>query len=67
MNSSKLKGIRVEKGKTQKNMLGVADIDQHEEFIETITKYQQFANVKNGAIAPRSPSARSCMRGISQT
>lgn len=32
-------------------MLGVADIDQHEEFIETITKYQQFANVKNTGAA----------------
>ena len=29
----------------------MADIEQHEEFIETITKYQQFANVKNTGAA----------------
>lgn len=33
------------------DFLGVADIDQHEEFIETVTKYQQFANVKNTGAA----------------
>ena len=33
------------------DFLGVADISQHEEFIETITKYQQFANVKNTGAA----------------
>ena len=38
-------------GSLSPDMLGVADIDQHEEFIETITKYQQFANVKNTGAA----------------
>lgn len=33
------------------DVLGIADIDQHEEFIEAITKYQQFANVKNTGAA----------------
>lgn len=33
------------------DVLGIADLDQHEEFIETITKYQQFANVKNTGAA----------------
>lgn len=33
------------------DVLGIADIEQHEEFIETITKYQQFANVKNTGAA----------------
>lgn len=33
------------------DFLGVADFDQHEEFIETLTKYQQFANVKNTGAA----------------
>ena len=33
------------------DFLGIADIEQHEEFIETITKYQQFANVKNTGAA----------------
>lgn len=33
------------------DFLGIADIDQHEEFIEAITKYQQFANVKNTGAA----------------
>lgn len=33
------------------DVLGVADISQHEKFIETITKYQQFANVKNTGAA----------------
>lgn len=33
------------------DFLGVADINQHEEFIETVTKYQQFANVKNTGAA----------------
>lgn len=33
------------------DFLGVADISQHEEFIGTITKYQQFANVKNTGAA----------------
>lgn len=35
------------------DFLGIADVDQHEGFIEAITKYQQFANVKNtGAASP---------------
>ncbi len=38
-------------GSVSPDVLGVADIDQHEEFIETITKYQQFANVKNTGAA----------------
>lgn len=33
------------------DFLGIADIEQHEGFIETITKYQQFANVKNTGAA----------------
>lgn len=33
------------------DVLGIADIDQHEGFIEAITKYQQFANVKNTGAA----------------
>ncbi len=33
------------------DFLGIADIDQHSDFIETITKYQQFANVKNTGAA----------------
>lgn len=33
------------------DVLGVAGIDQHKAFIETITKYQQFANVKNTGTA----------------
>ncbi len=33
------------------DFLGISDIDQHEEFIEAITKYQQFANVKNTGAA----------------
>lgn len=35
----------------QPDVLGVADIGQHNEFIKTITKYQQFANVKNTGTA----------------
>ena len=38
-------------GSLSPDFLGVADIDQHEEFIETVTKYQQFANVKNTGAA----------------
>jgi hypothetical protein len=38
-------------GSLKPDFLGVADIDQHEEFIETVTKYQQFANVKNTGAA----------------
>ena len=33
------------------DFLGIADIEQHEGFIEAITKYQQFANVKNTGAA----------------
>lgn len=33
------------------DFLGVADIDQHKPFMEAITKYQQFANVKNTGAA----------------
>ena len=33
------------------DFLGIADVDQHEGFIEAITKYQQFANVKNTGAA----------------
>lgn len=33
------------------DFLGVADIDQHEEFMETLAKYQRFANVKNTGAA----------------
>ena len=33
------------------DFLGVADIEQHKPFIEAITKYQQFANVKNTGAA----------------
>ena len=33
------------------DVLGIADLDQHEDFIEAITKYQQFANVKNTGAA----------------
>lgn len=38
-------------GSLKPDFLGVADIDQHEEFIGTVTKYQQFANVKNTGAA----------------
>ena len=52
-------------GSLSPDMLGVADIDQHEEFIETITKYQQFANVKNTgaaihAMIKASPCSMTC-------
>lgn len=33
------------------DVLGIADIEQHKPFIEAITKYQQFANVKNTGAA----------------
>lgn len=33
------------------DLVGVADIDQHEQFIEAVTKYQRFANVKNTGAA----------------
>lgn len=36
---------------TSPDLLGVADLDQHKQFMETITKYQQFANVKNTGAA----------------
>lgn len=36
---------------TKPDFLGVADIEQHKPFLETLTKYQQFANVKNTGAA----------------
>ena len=36
---------------TKPDVLGVADIEQHKPFLETLTRYQQFANVKNTGAA----------------
>lgn len=36
---------------TKPDFLGVADIEQHKPFLETLTKYQQFSNVKNTGAA----------------
>lgn len=36
---------------TKPDFLGVADIEQYKPFLETLTKYQQFANVKNTGAA----------------
>lgn len=36
---------------TKPDVLGVADIEQHKPFMETLTRYQQFANVKNTGAA----------------
>ncbi len=36
---------------TKPDFLGVADIEQHKPFLETLTRYQQFANVKNTGAA----------------
>lgn len=33
--------------KLSPDVLGIADIDQHQQFMDTIAKYQEFANVKN--------------------
>jgi hypothetical protein len=36
---------------TKPDFLGVADLEQYKPFLETLTKYQQFANVKNTGAA----------------
>lgn len=36
---------------TKPDFLGVADIEQHKPLLETLTKYQQFSNVKNTGAA----------------
>lgn len=36
---------------TKPDFLGVADIEQHKPFLETLSKYQQFSNVKNTGAA----------------
>jgi len=36
---------------TKPDFLGVADIEQYKPFLETLTKYQQFSNVKNTGAA----------------
>lgn len=36
---------------TKPDVLGIADIEQHKPFLETLTRYQQFANVKNTGAA----------------
>ena len=37
--------------RTSPDLVGIADIDQHKPFLETLSTYQQFANVKNTGAA----------------
>lgn len=37
--------------RTKPDIVGIADIEQHKDFVETLSRYQQFANVKNTGAA----------------